>query len=302
MARALKDGMSAEQQGRRVTLWGVAVNLALIALKLAGGFWGRSQALIADAVHSVSDLLTDVIVLVGLRLGRAPADKNHHFGHGRLETLASLLVGLFLLGAAVYLGFNAAGAIYNHTHAAPNWLALAAAAVSLLSKEVLFRATIKVGRSINSSVVEANAWHHRSDALSSVAVLIGVAMATLNPKWHIADAFTAFLVSFFILKVGLDVVWKALREFTDTAPNPQVQGQIISCALEVPAVHNAHDLKVRVLGGRYHMEMHVEVDGELSVRKGHAIAKEVEGCLRREFKLIDQVIIHVDPYTPGLIG
>jgi len=281
--------------GRRVTLVGAAVNLALAAFKLWSGVFGRSSALIADAVHSLSDLATDVVVLVGLKLGRAPADQNHQFGHGRLETLSASLVGLALLGTGVFLGYEAGVRIYQHAEKHPTWLAAAGALISLLGKEALFRWTMAVGRRINSAAVQANAWHHRSDALSSVAVLIGVGAAIINPAWHILDAYAALVVSLLICKAGLDIIRDAAKELTDQAPTPEVLENIQRCALRVKGVRAVHDLKVRASGGRYQMELHVVVDGSLNVRQGHSIAKEVEGCLIDDLPLVERVTIHIDP-------
>jgi cation diffusion facilitator family transporter len=281
--------------GRRVTLVGAVVNLALAAFKFLAGVFGFSSALIADAVHSLSDLATDFVVLVGLKFGRAPADQKHQFGHGRLETLTASLVGLALLATGGYLGYEAGIDIYNHAEHHPTWLAVAGALVSVLVKEFLYRWTMAVGRRIQSAAVQANAWHHRSDALSSVAVLIGVGAAIINPRWHILDAYAALVVSFLVCKAGLDIVWEAIKEFTDQAPTAEVLEEIKSCALKVKGVQEVHDLKVRASGGRYHMELHVVVDGSLSVYQGHAIAKEVEGCLLGDLPQVERVIIHIDP-------
>ncbi len=281
--------------GRRVTLVRAVVNLALAALKFLAGIFGFSAALIADAVHSLSDLATDLVVLVGLKLGRAPADQQHQFGHGRLETLTAALVGLGLIGTGVYLGYEAGLDIYHHAEHHPTWLAMVGALVSVLGKEALYRWTMAVGKRIQSAAVQANAWHHRTDALSSVAVLIGVGAAIINPDWHILDAYAALVVSLLVCKAGLDIIWEAVKEFTDHAPTSEVLDEIQRCALNVEGVNEIHDLKVRASGGRYHMELHVVVDGSLSVRKGHAIAKEVEACLLGDLPLVERVIIHIDP-------
>jgi len=281
--------------GRRVTLVGAAVNLALVVFKFLAGVFGFSAALIADAVHSLSDLATDVVVLVGLKLGRAPADQKHQFGHGRLETLTAALVGLALVGTGVFLGYEAGVDIYHHAEHHPTWLAATGALVSVLAKEALYRWTMAVGRRIQSAVLQANAWHHRSDALSSVAVLIGVGAAIYNPEWHILDAYAALVVSLLVCKAGLDIIWEAIKEFTDHAPTAEVLDDMKRCALNVAGVHEIHDLKVRASGGRYQMELHVVVDGTLSVSQGHAIAKQVEACLMGDLPLVERVIIHIDP-------
>jgi cation diffusion facilitator family transporter len=281
--------------GKRVTWVGVVVNTSLILLKLAAGIFGNSQALIADAVHSFSDLFTDFVVLIGLKFSNKPPDKTHHFGHARIETLASTIVGMALIGTALYIGINASLTIYRHNEYHPTLLALAAAGISIVFKEVLYHYTIRTGRRIKSQLIAANAWHHRSDALSSVAVFIGVGGTLINPSWHILDAYAALLVSFFVVKVGLEILRNALREFTDTAPQPEVIGKIKQCALSVNGVVDMHDLRVRTSGGLYQMEIHIVVDGRLTVSEGHKIAKEVEGCLVEDVGNFDRIIIHVDP-------
>jgi len=286
------------KEGRTVTLVGALVNVLLIALKFMAGIIGHSQALIADAVHSVSDLFTDIIVLVGLRIGRKEPDERHQFGHARIETLASFMVGLALIATALYIGIEASLNIYRHTECHPTKVALIGAAVSIVLKEALYHYTVRVGRRARSRLIVANAWHHRSDSLSSVAVLIGVTGALVRPSWHALDAYAALLVSFFIIKVGLDTARESLREFTDTAPSAEILDTISACARGVPGVLDMHDLRVRTSGGLYQMETHIVVDGQLTVFEGHRIAKTVERCLTEEVADLDRVIVHVDP-APG---
>jgi len=281
--------------GRSVTLVGALVNALLILLKFLTGVFGQSQALIADAVHSLSDLITDAVVLFGLRVGRKAPDEQHQFGHARIETLASAIVGLALIVTALYLGIDASLNIYSRAEYHPTGLALIGAGVSIALKEALYHYTLHAGRRIKSSLVVANAWHHRSDALSSVAVLLGVAGTLINPSWHVLDSFAALLVSFFIVKVGIDILRGSLREFTDTAPPQEILDKIRDCARSVDGVFDMHDLRVRTSGGLYQMETHIVVDGRLSVAEGHRIAKVVEGCLSEEIDDLDRVIVHVDP-------
>jgi cation diffusion facilitator family transporter len=281
--------------GISVTLVGVLVNAFLILFKFFAGIFGQSQALIADAVHSISDLFTDFVVLLGLRIGRKVPDERHHFGHARIETLASAIVGLTLIATALYLGIKASWNIYHHTEYHPTWLALVGAGVSIALKESLYHYTIHIGRRIKSSAIMANAWHQRSDALSSVAVLLGVAGAHIKPSWHILDSYAALCVSFFIIKVGLEILWRAIREFTDTAPQPEILDKIKQCTLSVDRVIDMHDLRVRTSGGLHQMELHIVVDGRLTVTEGHRIAKAVERCLAEEVTDLDRIIVHVDP-------
>ena len=280
---------------RSTTIVGALVNIILILLKFFAGIFGSSQALIADAVHSVSDLFTDVVVLLGVGIGRKPPDEEHPFGHARIETLASAIVGIALIATAFYLGIKASLNIYHHTEYHPTILALVVAGVSVALKEALFHFTVHTGRRIKSQLIVANAWHHRSDALSSVAVLIGIAGTQIKPSWHILDSFAALLVSFFIVKVGLDILRNALREFTDTAPQLEVISKIRQCALAVDGVIDIHDLRVRTSGGFYQMEIHIVVDGQLTVAEGHRIAKAVESCLVEDIESLDRAIVHVDP-------
>jgi len=290
-----KSNTDATRAGTWVTWVGILMNAVLIAFKLIGGIFGHSQALIADAAHSVSDLFTDAVVLVGLKAGRKAADQDHPFGHARFETLSSAIVGVFLIGAALYIGIEAASGIYHHTEYHPTWLALGAAALSIVAKEALYRYTAHVGQRIKSPVIMANAWHHRSDALSSVAVLFGVAGARIHPGWHVLDAYAALIVSLLIFKVGVGILWRSMQELTDTAPPPEVLEEISRCISGVDGVLGHHDLRVRSSGGQYQMEAHIVVEGSLTVIEGHGIAKEVESCLKEEIEDLNQVIIHVDP-------
>jgi cation diffusion facilitator family transporter len=284
-----------ETQGKRITWVGIAANALLIAMKFAAGGLGHSQALIADAVHSISDFFTDFVVLLGLRFGRKPPDETHHFGHGRIETIASAAVGVALIVVALFIGVSATWNIYHHVERRPTWIAIAAAAISIVVKEILYRYTVIVGRRIRSQAVIANAWHHRSDALSSVAVLIGVTGAQIRPGWHILDAYAALLVSFFIVKVGIDVLGGAMREFADTAPKPEIIERIRGCIQAVEGVKGIHDLKVRSTGGIFEIQVHLEGDKTLSVAEGHLIINEARSCLRAEMEDVGEITVHIDP-------
>lgn len=288
----LKDDVKA---GQKVTWAGIFVNLLLIGLKFAGGFIGRSQALVADAFHSISDLLSDIIVLAAVKVGRKAPDETHPFGHARIETLASASIGILIIIAAVSIGYNSARSIYTGSTTHPGILAIVVAALSILFKEAVYRYTVNVGKKIKSKAIQANAWHHRSDALSSVAVLAGVVAANIKPEWCVLDAYAALVVSLLIIKVGIDFIWSSILEFTDTAPSAEVVEHIRSCALDVKGVIDVHDIKVRSSGGLYQMELHIVVLGWLTVIDGHRIAKEVESCLHKEVEELDRIIIHVDP-------
>ncbi|MCP4600413.1 MAG: cation transporter [Proteobacteria bacterium] len=284
-----------KRAGSRVTWVGAGVNAILILIKLLAGILGNSQALIADAVHSLSDFFVDAIVLLGLWAGCKGPDKKHHFGHARIETMASALVGISLIGVSLYLGYEAVINTYNHNTGHPTWLAVAAAALSIVVKEAMYQYTMRVGRRIKSPVVFANAWHQRSDALSSVAVMLGVIAAQINPGWRVLDSLVALLVSFMILVVGLQILWRSIRELVDTAPQTEIIERIQKCIQEVPGVLGQHDLKVRSLGGMHHMHVNILVNGKLSVSGGHLIAEQVERRLCSKIDEISDVIVHVDP-------
>lgn len=292
MSHSQIEGM---REGRKVTWIGVAANALLIAVKFIAGIIGNSQALIADAVHSISDFFTDAVVLVGLRFGRKPPDEDHHFGHARIETMASAVIGISLIAVAFYLGYRSAMNIYLHVDTHPTYVALAGAALSIAVKEALYQYTVVVGKRIKSQAVIANAWHHRSDAFSSVAVLIGVGGALVNPQWHILDAYAAMVVSVFIAKVGMDVLWNALREMTDTAPSQKFQNRMLKCINGVSGILSVHDLKVRSMGGMYFIQVHIVVDKNMSVEDSHRIVNEARKCVYEEFDRIEEIIVHVDP-------
>ncbi len=282
-------------QGRNVTLVGMGANVCLIVLKLWGGVVSRSQALVADGLHSLSDLLSDFVVLLGLRWGRTEEDAHHQFGHGRIETLASFLVGIILAAAGIGMGWAAVSDIRLGKVHDPTGLAIIVAFVSVLSKEFLYHYTRIVGKRINSPALMSNAWHHRSDALSSVAVIAGVAGAMLIPGWGVLDSWAALVVSALIIKVGASFVWSATQEFIDTAPHADVLREIVGCAASVQGVEDVHDLRARTSGGKVFVQLHIVVDGEIPVRRGHDIAKEVETCLIERVPHLSTAIVHVDP-------
>jgi cation diffusion facilitator family transporter len=281
--------------GLTVTGVGMLVNIVLVGLKMTAGWLARSQALIADGVHSLSDLLSDLVVLLGLKWGRKEEDKSHPFGHGRIETVAGMLTGLLLVITGVALAYRAVTAIYNHTESTPGLAAIIAAFVSIVLKEGLYWYTVRVGRRINSLALIANAWHHRTDALSSVAVLIGVTGAYLSPAWHMADAYAALVVTFFIIKVGIELMWSAAKEVIDTAPDEAALAQVKQTAMNVPGVKQTHDIRARLSGGRIFVEIHIVVDPDLTVQAGHEIADVVKNRLLTDVPGMARVIVHVDP-------
>lgn len=281
--------------GLRSTWVGMAVNLLLVGLKLSVGLAARSQALVADGVHSVSDLFSDVVVILGLKWGRKAEDKDHHFGHARIETISSMIVGFLLMIVAVGLAYGAIQSIAAPKAKTPGWEALAVAAASILLKELLYWYTRAVGKRLRSPALMANAWHHRSDAFSSVAVLLGLAAVYVNPNWHSADAYAALVVTLFVGKVGYGFVKSAFGELADTAPDPETVVSIEKVAYAVEGVLEVHDLRARSSGSQIFVEVHIVVDPDQTVREGHAIAATVKANLLCEIPDLTRVIVHVDP-------
>lgn len=287
---------SQKSAGWRVTWAGVAVNIVLVAVKLVAGLAGHSEALIADAVHSLSDFVTDAVVLIGLRAGRRAPDASHPYGHGRFETLASSIVALSLIGVAAFIAVDAIGRlVYGQFEQAPSWYTIGAAGLSIGAKEALYQVTMRAGRRARSAALIANAWHHRSDALSSIAVFVGVLGAQLHPSLRTMDGYAAIVVAILIVKVGLSILWDSLKEMTDTAPPKPIVEAIRECAGTVAGVRDVHGLKVRTVGGSYQIELDIVVDGWITVSAGHEIAVLTETAVRDAVAGVSNIIVHVDP-------
>ncbi len=280
--------------GEGVTLGGSLVNLVLVGIKLAAGVLGGSAALVADAIHSLSDLASDLVVLVGYRVGRLPEDEDHPYGHGKVETLATVSVGVMLVAVGLGMGWAAvsdlAAGQYDTT---PGRVALAAAALSVVVKEALYRYTARVARDADSRLLLANAWHHRSDALSSVAALAGVAGARWGWPWM--DPAAAGLVCVFVVKVGWDLGYRAVRDLVDSSPEPDLLEELERVIRSVEGVRGLHDLKARRLGKDILVDVDVEVDPELNVIQGHDVAREVRSALLHRVRNVRDAMVHVEP-------
>jgi cation diffusion facilitator family transporter len=275
-------------------LGGSLVNLVLVLVKVAAGVLGHSAALVADALHSLSDLASDIVVLLGYRVGRKPEDSSHPYGHGKVETLSTAIVGGLLVAVGLAMG---AGAL--RTLASPEGLsppariALWAAGLSILAKELLYRWTARVARTEDSRLLLANAWHHRSDALSSVAALVGVAGARWGAPWM--DPAAALVVCFFVVKVGWDLGWQAVRELVDTAPDRALLDRLGAVVSGVEGVKSHHGLRARRLGKDVLVDVDIEVDPELNVVQGHDLARAVREALLRGVKGVRDAMVHVEP-------
>lgn len=286
-------------QVRRVTWAGLVVNTFLSALKLACGVLANSQAVLADGVHSLSDGSTDVAILIGVRYWSRPADADHPHGHRRIETVVSMGVGLLLAAAAVAMALRALVTIQEQHVVPPGWLALGAALLSLALKEVLYRWTFGVGKRIRSSAVMANAWHHRSDAFSSIPAALAVAGARLNPSWYFLDHVGAAVVSVFILGAAVRITWPALRQLADSGAAERELALVEEIARQTPGVQAVHAIRTRQLGSSLEVDLHVLVDGGKSVREGHEVSEEVKRRLLAHGPDIVDVVVHVEPHDSG---
>jgi cation diffusion facilitator family transporter len=280
--------------GTKVTLIGTAANLILSIIKFVGGIIGNSAAMVADAVHSVSDLLTDVIVLIMLKVGQKPKDKDHPYGHGKAETLGTTIVGFFIISAGVGLAYEAWDIIQSGISRIPEPLAAGAALISIFIKEWLFRYTRSVSEKSNSSLLLANAWHHRSDAISSIAALVGIIGAMLG--FPALDPIAATMVAFMIMKVGYELTLGGFRDLMDTALDEKDTRNIQVAIDNISGVLKSHDLRTRKIGGEILMDVHIQVDSDLTVTEGHEVAERVRRQLIKNYPNTQDVLVHVDGY------
>jgi len=282
----------------RLTAWvALAVNLCLTAFKFLSGVLGHSQAIVADAVHSLSDLTTDVAVLVGVQFWSAPADEWHPYGHRRIETAVTVVIGAVLAGVGAGLGYQSLTTLKESHNASPGGIAFIAALVSIVVKEILYRWTARVGRKIKSAAVVANAWHHRSDALSSIPAAVAVAGASFVPTWAFLDHVGALIVSLFILHAAWVIVKPAAGQLVDVGAPKQDRNEIEAIALETPGVSRIHAVRTRFVGSGLQVDLHILVDGGLSVREGHDIAGAVKRRLKSYGPNVLDVVVHVEPDT-----
>lgn len=272
----------------------MTVNLVIAALKFVGGVVWSSQALIADAVHSVSDLTTDIAVLLGVKYWEAPADDEHPYGHGKIQALVTLFIGVMLAIVAYELAKHAIQTFISGKKGCPGMVAFFIALVSIILKEWLFRWTKIVAKKVKSPALEANAWHHRSDAISSIPVAIAVALAFFFPKLWWTDAVGAMIVSIFILRVVWEIVHPALQELTDAGIDDK-SAAVQRVAEGVNGVKEVHQCRARRYGGAFQADLHVMVDRSLSVIEAHALSHRVKDAILRADLDVTDVIIHIEP-------
>lgn len=292
--------MDRQKETYRVTIAGSIINILLLAFKFAAGILGHSAAMIADAIHSLTDFVTDAIVLVFVRLGSKPTDRDHDYGHGKYETLASAIIGVSLLVVGMMICYSGVTKTYHamcgEPLQQPGFIALAAAVASVVLKEWAYRFTVRVGRRCHSEAVVANAWHHRSDALSSVGTTVGIGGAIiLGEKWAVLDPLTAIVVSFFIMKAAWSVLSKAVGELTDGSLPKETEDEIEKIVSEDNEVSVVHNLCTRRIGNRIAIEMHVRMPGETSLYVAHHHATEIEQRLKQRFGADTHISIHLEP-------
>ena len=284
----------------RVTLAGSAVNVVLVVLKFIAGVVGRSSAMVADAVHSLSDFATDVVVLLFVRISRRPQDAAYDYGYGKYETIATLIIGMALLVVGAGIAYSGASKIYEALHGAeleaPSALAFWMAIISIAAKEICYRITAEAGRKAGSQAVVANAWHHRSDAFSSIGTAIGIGGAImLGPRWRLLDPAAAVVVSVFIVKVAVPPLRGSFGELAEKSPPPEVEQEIVRITEGVDGISGIHNLRTRRIGNYLAIEMHVRVDGGMTLAEAHDRSSLIERRLKERYGAETYVSVHVEP-------
>lgn len=281
---------------RHVTWSGLVANLSLCLIKLLAGLAAASQALVADAVHSASDMVTDIALLTGQGWWSRPADSNHPYGHKRLEGFVTIFVGFSLAVAAVGIGVRAISDLHVSGASPPGFTALLAAVFSLAVKEAMYRWTIREGKRIDSPALVANAWHHRSDAFSTVPVLLALILTTLAPQWSFLDRVGALAVCIFLLVAARRIAWPAFQKLLDVSAGREMTAAIADTALAMPHVQEVHKIRTRFLGdNQLAIDLHIMVDGRMSVSEGHDVSERVKKKLLTTYSRVNDVIIHLEP-------
>ena len=292
--------MERSRQIYKVTLVGGAVNVILLVFKFMAGIMGHSAAMVADAIHSLSDFVTDLVVIFFVHISGKPQDRSHEYGHGKYETLAMTIIGFALLAVAVGIVLGGATKIAAWAGGAqlraPGMLALWAALLSIVLKEATFRYSMAEARKLHSQAVEANAWHHRSDALSSIGTAVGIGGAIfLGQRWTVLDPIASVLVGLFIIKVAVFLLRDGIGDLMEHSLPDEVENEILQLAASVPGVAEPHDLHTRRIGNHYAIELHILMDGNMPLREAHDKASEVEDLLRNHYGEETHIAVHVEP-------
>ena len=297
----MKDNQR-EKEIYKVTIVGALANVTLLIFKFVAGIISNSAAMIADAVHSLSDFITDVVVIVFVKISSKPQDKSHDYGHGKFETLATLIIGIALLFIGLMILYNGASATYRciwlgeELHR-PGMIAFWAAIFSIILKEAVYQYTVFKGKNLNSQAVIANAWHHRSDAFSSIGTAVGIGGAIfLGDKWVVLDPIAAIVVSVFIINVSLKIIIKSINELLEKSLPDEIENEIIKVAESFDMVKDVHDLRTRRIGNNIAIEMHLLMDGNLSLQCTHNTTELIEAELRKKYGEHTHIAIHVEPF------
>lgn len=284
-------------QGMHSTVIGIITSIILAIIKATAGVLGNSYALIADAIESTSDVFTSTIVLAGLKIAKKPPDQDHPYGHGKAEPFAGLIVSIALFIAAIIIIYQSIHEIITPHHA-PASFTLIVLVVVVMTKELLFRFVIKVGIAVNSVAVKNDAWHHRSDAITSGAAFIGISIALIGgPGYEEADDYAALFASIIIMFNAYRLLNPALQEIMDAAPSPELILKLIATSNQVEGVYAIDKCFARKMGFEYYIDMHVVVDGNITVHRGHEISHNVKDKLKEEFPQISNVLVHIEPAT-----
>ncbi|KYC49695.1 MAG: ferrous iron efflux protein F [Candidatus Methanofastidiosum methylothiophilum] len=289
------------EKGIKVTYIGLLVNIFLTLFKLIAGVLGQSTAMIADSIHSISDTASDIVVILGFQYVKKPIDDSHNYGHGKIETLSTAVVGLMLIVVAFFIVFSGGEKLLRSLEGQlipkPEFIALYAAIISIIVKESMYRYTVKVGKDIDSSLIVANAWHHRSDALSSIGTMIGIGGAIfLGEKWRILDPIAAVFVSILIIKVTIEILRDSVNELIETSVDEVKKKELLDVISNVNGVKDFHKLRIRHIGHYYSMSIHILVEKSLNVVEAHQISDSVEEEIRKSLGHETIITVHIEPY------
>ena len=296
----MKDALTREKEIFRITWIGSIVNFLLLIVKFLAGIIGHSAAMVADAVHSLSDFVTDIIVSLFVRISGKPEDEGHDYGHGKYETLATAIIGIILFFVGVGILVNGATSVINTLNgkplAPPSILALIVAGVSIITKEALYQYTVIKGEHLNSQALTANAWHHRSDAFSSIGTLAGIGGAIcLGEKWRVLDPIAAIIVSLFIMKVSIKLLKPCVDELLERSLPAETENKILDIILSFSEVSSPHHLRTRRIGNNIAIEVHIRMDGNISLLDAHTLASKIEQRLKAEFGEKTHIGVHMEP-------
>jgi cation diffusion facilitator family transporter len=294
------NNMQSALEIRRITWIGLVMNVFLAVFKVIAGIIGNSQAVFADGIHSFSDTVTDIAVIIGSYYWSKPADENHPYGHKRLETIVAIFIGSLLLTAGLGIGWNSLLNLNTKHTSPPGLIAIAAALVSIFIKEFLFQWTDRVGKRLKSPSLIANAWHHRLDSFSSIPVFVAVGVAFFYPSWHILDVLAALIVAVMICYSAIKIILSGFKELVDEGATRETCAQIKEIVLSHEDVKQVHKIRTRYTGSSLQVDLHLVVDGQMTVYDGHKVAEDVKKSILKRGPDVIDVVVHVEPLEAAL--